>query len=173
MTGVITYAATQPRLVSSTAVASTSGTNIDFTGIPSWVKRITVMFSNVSTSGSSSVQIQLGSTTFSTSGYKSTASYGSATSGQYAYATSGFIIDPSNLAVASNTRTGLYVFSLIDSNTWVGSGNIGGDQTVGQLTAACAGNSPALSGALDRVRITTVGGSNTFDLGSINILYEG
>ena len=49
------------QLVSGTAVASTSGTSIDFTGIPSWVKRITVMFNGVSTSGTSFKQIQIGS----------------------------------------------------------------------------------------------------------------
>jgi hypothetical protein len=169
----ITGTSVRGGITSGTAVASTSGVAIDFTGIPSWAKRLTVMFNGVSTSGTSIVQIQLGSTSFSTSGYKSTASYGSATSAQYSYATSGFVIDPSSLAAASNTRAGLYVFSLIGSNTWVGSGNIGGDQTVGQLTAACAGNSPALSGALDRVRVTTVNGTDTFDAGSINILWEG
>ena len=156
-------------IVSGTAVASTSGTSIDFTGIPSWVKRVTVMLAGVSTSGTSIVQVQLGSTSFSTSGYKSTASYTSSVGG-FAQATSGFITDTS-FASASLTRSGLYVFSLINSNTWVGSGNIGGDAT-GQVTFACAGNSPALSGTLDRVRITTVNGTDQFDAGTVNILYE-
>ena len=35
-----------------------------------------------------------------------------------------------------------------------------------------AGVSPSLSGALDRVRITTVLGTPTFDAGTINIMYE-
>ena len=58
-------------LTSGTAVASTSGTSIDFTGLPSWVKRITVIFNGVSLSGSSNLLIQLGtgSTTYTTSGY--------------------------------------------------------------------------------------------------------
>ena len=43
-----------------TAVASTSGTSVDFTSIPSWVKRITVMFNGVSTSGTSNPLVQLG-----------------------------------------------------------------------------------------------------------------
>jgi hypothetical protein len=154
-----------------TAVASTSGTAIDFTGIPSWVKRVTVMLNGVSTSGASIVQIQLGSTSFSTSGYKSTASFSAATSNQYAQATSGFITDTSYVS-STLTRSGFYVFCLIGSNTWTGSGNIGGDAT-GQVTFACAGNSPALSGTLDRIRITTVNGTDTFDAGTINILYEG
>ena len=56
-------------IVSGTAVASTSGTSIDFTGIPSWVKRITVMLNGVSTSGTSIVQVQIGSGSPTTSGY--------------------------------------------------------------------------------------------------------
>jgi hypothetical protein len=157
-------------ITSGTAVASTSGTSIDFTSIPSYVKRITVMFNGVSTNGASLVQIQLGSTSFSTSGYKSTVSF-SASSTQFIQATSGFVTDTS-YASATLTRSGFYVFCLIGSNTWTGSGNIGGD-AAGQVTFACAGNSPALSGTLDRVRITTVNGTDTFDAGSINILYEG
>jgi len=59
------------RIVRGTAVASTSGTSIDFTAIPAWVERITVMFQGVSTSGTSFVLVQLGtgSTTYTTSGY--------------------------------------------------------------------------------------------------------
>ena len=47
-------------LQTGTAVASTSGTSNDFTSIPSWVKRITVMFNGVSTNGTSPVQLQIG-----------------------------------------------------------------------------------------------------------------
>ena len=157
-------------IASGTAVASTSGTSIDFTGIPSWVKRITVMFNGVSTSGSSFVQIQLGSGSFNTSGYKSTASFGNASVSSYAAATTGFITDTA-VVTAAYTRAGAYVFTNINSNVWVGSGNIGGDQT-GLVTFACSGNSPILSGTLDRIRITTVNGTDTFDAGTINILYE-
>jgi len=157
-------------IASGTAVASTSGTSIDFTSIPSWVKRITVMFNQVSTNGSSIPQIQIGSGSVSTSGYKSTASFGVNASFNYAYATTGFIIDTS-YAQASETRSGSYVLTLLGSNTWVGAGNIGGDSAA-LITFCCAGNSPALGGALDRVRITTVNGTDTFDAGSINILYE-
>jgi hypothetical protein len=42
--------------------------------------------------------------------------------------------------------------------------------TTGTITT---GGSVTLSGTLDRVRITTVSGTDTFDAGSINILYEG
>ena len=170
--GVLTYpnGATNGGYINGgTAVASTSGTSIDFTGIPSWVKRITVMFNNVSTNGTSIVQVQLGSGSVATSGYKSTSSYSAALPTQYAAATTGFITE-TTYANAALTRTGSYIFTLIGSNIWVGCGNMGGDQTA-LVTFACAGGI-TLAGTLDRVRITTVNGTDTFDAGSINILYE-
>ena len=156
-------------ITSGTAVASTSGTSIDFTGIPSWAKRVTVMFNGVSTNGSSIVQIQIGSGSVSTTGYRST-SYFATSLTSFAYATTGFVIN-SSYTTASNTNTGIYTFNLIGSNTWVGNGSNGADATA-QITWSNAGASPTLGGTLDRVRITTVNGTDTFDAGSINILYE-
>jgi hypothetical protein len=150
---------------------SSSNKVLDFESIPSWAKRITVMLNGVSTNGTSIVQIQLGASSFSTSGYKSNASYGSTSAVQYATATSGFIIDPSGQAAAVTSRSGAYTFVLIGSNVWVGSGAIADSAIV--ATTSCAGNSPALSGTLDRIRLTTVNGDDTFDAGSVNIMYEG
>lgn len=152
---------------SKTAVASTSGTSIDFTGIPAGTKRITVMFNGVSLSGTSAVQVQLGAGSVTTSGYTSSTSYiptaASPTTGRY---TSGFV---TQAYAAANTRTGVIAFSNITGNTWIGSGVLAlGDVDV---TVTVAGQL-ALSGALDRIRITTVNGTDTFDAGSINILYE-
>ena len=147
------------------AVASTSGTSIDFTSIPSWVRRITVMFSGVSTSGTSNILVQLGSTTFTTTGYGSSAAYtGSSTAG--ANATTGFVVA---LTDAATVSFGIATITLVSSNTWVcGS-------TIGRSTSAFSivgGGGVSLSGTLDRVRITTVNGTDTFDAGTINILYE-
>jgi hypothetical protein len=154
-------------LVSGTAVASTSGTSIDFTSIPSWVKRITVMFNGVSTNGTSVVQIQVGSGSFSTSGYFSVSNYsGSALT----TSTTGIVIEVSGSATAACKRYGAIVLTLVNSNTWVEQGNIASDTNT--ISQSCSGFAPALAGALDRVRITTVGGTDTFDAGSINILYE-
>ena len=155
-------------ITSGTAVASTSGTSIDFTSIPSWVKRINVMLQDVSTNGSSVVQLQIGSSSFSTTGYMSTASYGPS---QLITISTGFALEPTNLVGASTTLTGIYTFTLIAANTWVGSGNISSGPSL-QATSCCAGYSPALSGTLDRVRLTTVNGTDAFDAGRINILYE-
>jgi len=156
-------------LTSGTAVASTSGTSIDFTSIPSWVKRITVMFNGVSTSGTSIPQIQIGSGSVSTTSYNSTASYGSA-AGQFSTLTSGFPLNVSNVALASSVFSGVLVLNLIASNTWVVQGC--NAINTSNIALVIGGVSPALSGALDRVRITTVNGTDTFDAGSINILYE-
>lgn len=167
----VTPAKLSQPMTKMTANSAISGsTFVDFTGIPSWVRRITVMFNNVSTNGASLVHIRLGSGSISTTGYKSTASWGGSAANQYAGSTSGFVVD-STYVSASYTRSGSYMFTHITSNTWVGHGNIGGDQTA-LVTYACAGVSPDLPGALDRVRITTVNGTDTFDAGTINVMYE-
>ena len=157
-------------LVSGTAVASTSGTSIDFTSIPSWVKRITVMFSAVSTNGSSPVQIQLGTSSgATTSGYLGS---GTSVSSSVAAATStaGFKLNGGTTG-ASEVINGLVTISLLNNatNTWSAFGGVGRSDA-GQIYY-CAGSVP-LAAVLDRVRITTVNGTDTFDAGSINILYE-
>ncbi len=158
-------------ITSGTAVASTSGTSIDFTSIPSWVKRITVMFQGVSTSGTSLLQIQVGSGSVSTSSYVSGASYGGSAGQTTLTTTTGFALNSTGGASAGAFFYGSVILTLVGSNTWVGQGNIYG--SVSALAAySCGGVSPALGGALDRVRITTVGGTDTFDAGTINILYE-
>jgi hypothetical protein len=156
-------------LISGTAVASTSGTSIDFTGIPSWVKRITVMLSGVSVSGTSIPLFQLGdSGGIENTGYVVTASV-SVSGTAETTSTAGFLLYTNN---ASNTIRGAIVFYLIDSatNSWVGNGTFGTQGGVN--TCIMLGGSKSLSATLDRVRITTVNGTDTFDAGSINILYE-
>ena len=146
-----------------TAIASTSGTSIDFTSIPSWVKRITVMFSGVSTNGTSIVQVQIGSGSLTTTGYVSAAQ----NSGSGNTSTTGFAV--TSTVSASNSMSGALVLFLVTGTTWVSSGSI--LQIAAGSVAACGGVL-ALGGTLDRVRITTVNGTDTFDAGSINILYE-
>lgn len=155
-----------------TAVASTSGTSIDFTGLPAWVKRITVMFNSVSSNGSSNFIAQLGSGSFTTSGYTSyvsiTGAAGTATGSQY---TTGLGVD-AGTGSAATTRTGLATFCLLTGNTWAQSFQMGFFNGSSAFSVQ-GGGSIALSGTLDRVRITTVNGTDTFDAGTINILYEG
>jgi hypothetical protein len=151
-------------LVSATAV-SASGTSVDFTGIPSWVRRITVMFSGVSTNGSSLLVVQLGATSFTTSGYTSTRSGLAGSTGFSNTVTTGLLVGG---AGAATTLSGVTTLCALSGNTWVQAGTFNEGPTV---TSYSAGN-VTISGVLDRIRITTVNGTDTFDAGTINILYE-
>ena len=144
-------------------------TAVDFTGIPSWVKRITVMFAGVSTSGASVPLVRFGAGTVQTTGYASTSSAISASSaGSESLDTSGFKFGGS--ANSTAIRHGTITATLIGSNIWSVFGVIGQSDV---QYATMIGGSVTLSGTLDRVRITTVNGTDTFDAGSINILWEG
>jgi hypothetical protein len=153
-------------IVSGSTQASTSGTSINFTSIPSWVKRITVMFTGVSTNGSSVpfCQIQIGSGSLATTGYESN-SYTLAGSATGTASTTGFLVRGSG---ANLTASGQMVLTLLDAATytWVAS-HIFSDNTNTQVYTG--GGTKALSGTLDRVSVVS---TDTFDAGSINILYE-
>jgi hypothetical protein len=143
-----------------TAVASTSGTSIDFTSLPAWIKRITVMFSGVSSAGSSDLLIQLGDAggienTGYSSSYTQTTTTGSSTSGLILAA-----------ATSSDLWYGSVIITSFGSNTWTSIGNLTNTGAV-RISAGIK----ATSDTLDRIRITVP--SSTFDAGSINILYEG
>jgi len=157
-------------LVASTAVASTSGTSIDFTSIPSWVKRLTVMFSGVSTSGTSPYQIQLGAGSVDTASYITSCTSIQSAAASSQSGTTGFFITTTANHGAAGTINGSIVFSLLGSNIFVGSGSF--SREAGSNTMFFAAGSKTLSGTLDRVRITTVNGTDTFDAGTVNILYE-
>jgi hypothetical protein len=152
-------------LTSGTAVASTSGTSIDFTSIPSWVQRITVMLNNVSTNGSVNKLLQIGTSGgIQSTSYNSTSAVaGPTTAGTSS--TAGYILWNSS---ASESLYGHAIITHMGSNLWVYSSTC-------RLTAdyvQMAGGSVTLSGTLDRIRLTTTNGTDTFDAGSINILYE-
>lgn len=154
-------------ITSATAQASTSGTTVDFTGIPSWVKRVTVMFSGISTSGVSPIQVQIGAGSFVTSGYLGSASEIRASTDVLNF-TAGFGVSPT--PVATNVSHGIMTIINFTGTTWVAS-YAGGFSDIAYASAG-GGSSGSLGGALDRVRITTVNGTDTFDAGTINIMYE-
>lgn len=164
----VTPAKLSQPLTLGTAKASTSGTSVEFTGIPSWAKRITISLVGVSTSGTSQPVFQIGdSGGFETSGYLgASSSLGIAVNS--ANYTDGFGL---YIAAAANVIHGAIVLTLVDASTftWSAQGVFGLSNTT--LTISTAG-SKSLSATLDRVRITTQGGSDTFDAGAINILYE-
>lgn len=159
------------QLKSGTAVASTSGTSVSFTSIPSWVKRVTVMFQGVSTSGTSLVQVQFGTgatPTYVTTGYASAASVISSGTASAA-STTGFQV--TGQGAAADVLTGNMVFTNLSGNSWTETGLIGYARNPGVM--AMTAGSLTLGDVLTAIRVTTVNGTDTFDAGSINILYEG
>lgn len=153
-------------LVLDTAKASTSGTFVDFTGIPSWAKRITVLFDGVSTNGSSNLLLQLGTSSGpETSGYRGTAFYPGAT---YSLLTSGVLLAQGG--AAANIANGSISFGLVTGNTWAGNGITSYSNAAAISIVSFA---KALGGTLDRVRVTTVNGTDLFDAGSVNVMWEG
>jgi hypothetical protein len=155
-------------LTSGTAVASTSGTSIDFTNIPSWAKRITVMFNAVSTSGTSNYLVRIGNTTFTITGYVSTMTYVNIGANSCTGTTdnTGYILTKDTTAALA--FSGVMTICLLSNYIYVaGFNGIGNGGPTFQ-----GGGILNLGSVLDRVRITTVNGTDTFDAGSINILYE-
>ena len=155
----------------TTSVESTSGTSVDFTGIPSWVKRISVNFYGVSTNGASEIQIQIGSGSFATSGYSSSSSAIEGTTAGSTIISTGFLLDPGGSAAFF--RYGTVFLNALGPLRWVYSGTFGVTGSVSARTHLFGGAATDLSDTLDRIRITTVNGTDTFDAGSINIFYEG
>lgn len=164
----ITPAKLSQPLTLATAVNSTSGTSIDFTGIPNWVDKITIMLSNVSTNGTSQPMFQIGdSGGIETTGYvTATANITTVANVATAY-TNGWQIFSS---AAARVVQGALTLTLVNpaTNTWVGTGSFTTDvPSVGWNSGI-----KSLSATLDRVRITTAGGTDLFDAGVINILYQ-
>ena len=155
------------KIVSGTVTATTSGTSIDFTSIPSWVKRITVMFQGVSTSGTNPYLIQLGTSGgIVSSGYVSRASNNTG-AGTGTSATNGFVINAT--VTAAQLTNGNVIICLLDSstNSWSSGGMLAKDDATNPSAGAVT-----LSAALTQLRLTTTTGTDTFDAGKVNILYE-
>lgn len=159
-------------IVSGTSVTA-SGTSVDFTGIPSWVKRITVMLSGVSLSGTANYIFQVGAGSIATTGYNSGAisvsvSTAGTTNGSGSNTTNS-ITTNGYTSTAASVAHGHVVFTNISGNTWVASGSLYAE---GALRVATFAGNVVLGGTLDRLRVTTTNGTDTFDAGTINILYE-
>ena len=153
-----------------TMVASTSGTSIDFTGITAGAKSITLMYSGVSTSGTSNYRVQIGdSGGVETSGYLGSGAGIAGTVTATISGTAGFDI-PTGASAASVVHGSLHL-SLMDATTnlWVISGALGHSDSARVDIVA---GSKALSATLDRVRFTTINGTDTFDAGNLNISWE-
>lgn len=146
----------------------TTNTVLDFTDIPSWVKRITVMLHGLSVSGTSHLLVQIGSGSIQTSGYVSAAGYaGGSSSAGSVTSTAGYIVHNGNIANLQYLQ--MYITNF-NEFTW-NSAYTGMINPTGYLVSG--GGGVTLSGSLDVLRITTVNGTDTFDAGTVNVMYEG
>jgi len=155
------------RITQGTSV-SASGTSVTFTGIPSWAKRITFVMSGVSTALNSYMTVRLGSGSITTSGYV----------GYYSYVTNAAATSASSITdgfqiQAASSASNVYALVTVcnvSGNSWVAT--VAGGSPAASTTFQ-GGGGITLSGVLDRISVTTPVGTDTFDAGSINILYEG
>ena len=167
LTGNVTGSLTAGGSLTLATAQTASGTAVDFTGIPSWVKRITVMLKGVSTSGTSPVMVQLGTSGgIETTGYLGSVDFIEDNSVGTTFST-GFLVDRS--LTGTDVRTGHMTICLFGSNIWNETSVMSNTLTNLLLGAG----DKTLSGTLDRIRITTVNGTDTFDAGTINISFEG
>ena len=150
--------------------ATTSGTAWDFTGIPSWVKRIIIMLNGFSTNGISPPQVQIGSGSISNTGYSNSNSVVSSAAATANF-TTGFgigVVATSGWSAAM-TISGSLTLTLQDTGVWTCVGMFGASNIAAiYLTSG----SKTLGGNLDRVRLTTVNGTDAGDSGSVSISYE-
>jgi hypothetical protein len=153
-------------ITAATAQATTSGTNIDFTSIPSWVKRVTVMLNDVSTNGTSNILVQLIATTAVTSGYNSLATSTNAAASATTTSSAGFIV--AAVGAASDLASGSAIITNVTGNTWVYQSCTSAS---GANRGTTGSGNVALASTLTGVRLTTVSG-DTFDAGSVNVFYE-
>jgi len=169
-TGTFSVAGVNSNIVAGTAQTAppTTPQYFDFTSIPSYVKRVTVMFDAVSTNGTSNWLIQLGdSGGIENTGYISVGTFLGATTGATNYTTGfGFPVGG-----ATHVMQGLVILNNLTGNIWTANSSLAGSGGGAGFVYSTAG-AKTLSATLDRVRITTVNGTDTFDAGSINILYE-
>ena len=163
--GAGTYTVSVSQTVSSTTITIVG---LDFLSIPSWVKRITVMLSGVSTNGSDNLLVQIGAGSIQNTGYTSNTTF-LVTSVSTQSSTAGFAM--LNVNGAAAIMSGHMLLTLINSATglWVSS-SVGANTS--STSTFVGGGDKTLSGTLDRIRFTTVSGTDTFDAGTVNILYE-
>jgi hypothetical protein len=153
-----------------TAIAAASQASIDFTGIPAWANRISVMFEGLGTNGTNPVVIRPG-----TSGGPEVTGFLGSTSSMTAAAvvtqqsTVGFRTETTTVAAAGRIRVGTFSIVRAFGNGWVASGVMGFSDTTG---TNILGYFKSMPGALDRIRVTTEGGGDLFNAGNVSISWE-
>jgi hypothetical protein len=161
------------KIVRATVQSPTSGVSVGFTSIPSWVKRITMLLSGISTTGTSDIAVRIGSGSYVTSGYAGSSAFISQSSvaAGGAALTTAFTVSG---IIAAGTSSGVITLYNITGNVWSYAATMtrNGGTTAQNGVQTTVYIPLTLSGALDRVQLLSSNGTDTFDAGSVNILYE-
>ena len=165
VTGTAVVSGQNSAITAATALTA-SGSSVDFTSVPSWVKRITVILNNISFAAAGTLKIRIGAGSLSTSGYSS---IGSVFNNGPAITISSVTDGVSAVSSSSGTTQiiGQAVLTLINTNEWVCAGSFG--RITDNLSVITQG-SITLGGTLDRVSLVAT--TSTFDAGTVNIFYE-
>lgn len=168
--GQLTPSSMTQWMTQGTAVTA-SGTSVDFTSLPSWIKRVTVLLNGVSLSGAALLRFRLGTSSgFVTTGYNTTSwAFNSVTGNAIQQQSAGFAVYDA-APDTGDIYYGKIVFENISGNTWIGTGNF--CQAGTTTTVYNVNGSIALASALTQLQVTSSNGTDTFDAGTINIIYE-
>lgn len=151
-----------------TPTATTSGTSKDYTNIPAWAKRVILLIDNVSLNGTANLLVQVGTAGgIVNTGYTGGVAQAGASPAQ-STATAGLQLTSSSLAASTHVGKVEFVLANASTNKWIGTGILSRSDGYSEVSAAVV----TLSGALDRIRLTTSNGTDTFDAGTVNVLYE-
>jgi len=167
--GVLSFATVSAGFTLGTPVVTTSSTSINFTGIPAGIKIINIMFSGISTNGTSALIVQIGdSGGIETTGYAGSCAEisGASFTGS---STNGFYLTPDSAAARVFRGYIQLVLENSSTYTWMARSSLAQGSSSGVVLLGSGAKS--LSAELDRVRLTTDNGTDTFDLGEINISY--
>lgn len=155
-----------PRL--SAEVATTSGTTANITGIPSWTKRVTLMFDGVSSNGTGHLRMQIGdSGGLETTGYIGDAMQITSSATTNGNSTANFPLSVDNSA--GRSYYGALTLELEDlaNNVWT----LRGQLTSGTNGLFMSTGRKSLSAVLTQITLT-FGGTDTFDAGAVSAMYE-
>lgn len=163
---------TATNLTRGTTITASTGSptsiDIDLSSLPTGIRRITLILDGLSTNGTSRVVVRVGTGgVVETSNYHGTVAQAGISSIAGENMDTSFEFDIA--ANASAIRCTTMVLCNTDGDRWVMSAISGRQDSV---NSSYAGGRINLGGTLDIIRITTFGGTNTFDTGLINIFYE-
>jgi hypothetical protein len=167
-----TFSGYQGGILTSLGSKVATGSTVNFSGFPSWTKKITVAYSAVQTTGTSGqTNLYLGTASgIETTGYAGTGGFwqsagnGQVLNGSYS---SGFFLDA--YTTNTNVRHGLYTLINLSGNTWV-LGGFGATSEV--VSLATANGTKTLSGVLTQIQFGIYGGAGTFSTGNFVAYYE-